>query len=202
MYSCHFFLISSASFRSIPFLSFIEPIFAWNIPLVSLVFLRRALVFPSLLFSSISLHWSLRKAFLPLLAILWNAAFRWVYLSFSPLSFASFLFSAICQPPQITILLFCIYFSWGLFWSLPPVQCYEPPNLVFQACCISDLILWNCRGREMRGRDGRWEARKSCSQLLHSNKMVWFLRWNRYTDDIIYYMSLCISSWTSEEMNI
>ena len=27
-YSCHLFLISSASFRSIPFLSFIEPIFA------------------------------------------------------------------------------------------------------------------------------------------------------------------------------
>ena len=28
MYSCHLFLISSASVRSIPFLSFIEPIFA------------------------------------------------------------------------------------------------------------------------------------------------------------------------------
>ena len=46
------------SFRSIPFLSFIEPIFAWNVPLVSLIFLKRSLVFPILLFSSISLHWS------------------------------------------------------------------------------------------------------------------------------------------------
>ena len=35
VYSCHLFLISSASVRSIPFLSFIEPIFAWNVPLVS-----------------------------------------------------------------------------------------------------------------------------------------------------------------------
>ena len=35
VYSCYLFLISSASVRSIPFLSFIEPIFAWNIPLVS-----------------------------------------------------------------------------------------------------------------------------------------------------------------------
>ena len=78
VYSCHLFLISSASVRSIPFLSFIEPIFAWNVPLVSLVFLKRSLVFPILLFSSISLHWSLRKAFLSLLAILWNSAFRWV----------------------------------------------------------------------------------------------------------------------------
>ena len=73
----------SASVRSIPFLSFIEPIFAWNVPLVSLIILKRSLVFPILLFSSISLHWSLRKAFLYLLAILWNSAFRWEYLSFS-----------------------------------------------------------------------------------------------------------------------
>ena len=64
VYSCHLFLISSASVRSIPFLSFVEPIFAWNVPLVSLIFLKRSLVFPILLFSSISSHWSLRKAFL------------------------------------------------------------------------------------------------------------------------------------------
>ena len=37
--------------------------------LVSLIFLKRSLVFPILLFSSISLHWSMRKAFLSLLAI-------------------------------------------------------------------------------------------------------------------------------------
>ena len=35
VYSCHLFLISSASVRSIPFLSFIVLIFAWNVPLVS-----------------------------------------------------------------------------------------------------------------------------------------------------------------------
>jgi len=70
VYSCHLFLISSASVRSILFLSFIEPIFAWNFPLVALIFLKKSLVFPIPLFSSISLHWSLRKAFLSLLAIL------------------------------------------------------------------------------------------------------------------------------------
>ena len=36
VFSCYLFLIYSASVRSIPFLSFIEPIFAWNVPLVSL----------------------------------------------------------------------------------------------------------------------------------------------------------------------
>ena len=97
VYSCHLFLISSASVRSIPFLFFIEPIFAWNVPLIFLIFLKRSLIFPILLFSSISLHRSLRKAFLSLLAILWNSAFKWEYVSFSPLLFASLLFTAICK---------------------------------------------------------------------------------------------------------
>ena len=62
---------------------------------VFLIFLKRSLVFPILLFSFISLHWSLRQAFLSLLAILWNSSFRWVYLSFPPSLLASLLFSAI-----------------------------------------------------------------------------------------------------------
>ena len=49
VYSCHLFLISS-SVRFLPFLSFIEPIFAWNVPLVSVIFLKRSLLFPILLF--------------------------------------------------------------------------------------------------------------------------------------------------------
>ena len=88
VYSCQLFLISSASVRSTPLLSFIMPIFAWNVPLVSLIFLKRSLVFSILLFSCISLHWSLQKAFLSLSGILWNSALKWVYLSFSPLPFA------------------------------------------------------------------------------------------------------------------
>ena len=70
----------TVSVRSVQFMSFIKPIFVWNVPLVSLIFLRRSLVFPILLFSSISLCWSLRKALFSLLAILWNSAFRWIYL--------------------------------------------------------------------------------------------------------------------------
>ena len=97
VYSCHLFLMFSASVRSIPFLSFIKLIFAWNVPLVSLTFLKRSLVFPILLFSSISLHWSLEKSVLSLLANLWNSAFKWAYLSYSPLPFTSLLFSAICK---------------------------------------------------------------------------------------------------------
>ena len=126
--------------RSIPLLSFIESIFSWNVPLVSLIFLKRALVFPILLFSSISVHWSLRKAFLPLLAILWNSAFKWDYLSFSPLFFTPLPFTAICKASSDNHFAFCIPFPWGWSWFLSPVQCHEPPSIVHQAFYLSDLI--------------------------------------------------------------
>ena len=100
---------------------------------ISLIFLKWSLVFPILLFSSICLHWLLRKAFLSLLAILWNSAFRCLYLSFSPLPFASLLFSAICEASSDNHFAFCISFSWGCSRSLPPVHCPKPPSIVLQA---------------------------------------------------------------------
>ena len=141
VYSCHLVLISSASVRSRPFLSFIEPVFAWNVPLVSLIFLKRALVFPILLFSSISLHWSPRKAFLSLLAILWNSAFRCFYLSFSPLLFASLLFTAICKASPDSHFAFLHFFFLGLV-------------LITASCTMShsrnalqvSLLLWQVSG--------------------------------------------------------
>ena len=70
VYSCYLSLISSASLRSLLLLSFILPILAWNVPLIYPVFLKRSLffliVFPILLFSSTSLHCSLKKVFLSL----------------------------------------------------------------------------------------------------------------------------------------
>ena len=62
VYSCHLFLVSSI--RSLQFLSFIMPFFAWNVPLISVTLLKWSLIFPSLLFFSTSLHCSLKKAFL------------------------------------------------------------------------------------------------------------------------------------------
>jgi len=116
VYSC-LLLIFYASVRSIPFLSFIVPIFAGKFPLISLIFLTRSLVFPILLFSSISLlflcHWSLRKAFLSLLAILWDSSFKWAFF-FSPLPFTSLLFIAVCKASSDKILPFCISFFVGM----------------------------------------------------------------------------------------
>ena len=133
VYSCHLFLISSASVRSILFLSFIEPIFAWNVPLVCLVFLKRSLVFPILLFSSISLHWSLGKAFLSSLLLFGTLHSVGYIFSFIPCLSHLFFLQVFVKPPQTTILPFCISFSWGWSWSLPAVHCHGTPSIVLQA---------------------------------------------------------------------
>ena len=114
VYSCHLFLIYFASVMSISFLSFIVPIFSWNVCLVSLIFLKTSLVFPILLFSSISLHWSLRKPFLPLLALFGTLHSYWVYVSLSPLSFTSLLFSAICKDSSDKYFAFLHFFFLGM----------------------------------------------------------------------------------------
>ena len=56
-------------------------------------------------------------AFLSLLAILWSSAFKWVYLSFSPLPFASLLFSAICKTSSGNDFTFCISFRAAISFS-------------------------------------------------------------------------------------
>ena len=84
VYSCHLFSISYSSLRFLPFLSSTVPIFAWNGALISLIFLKRFLVFPIVLFPSISLHCSFKKVVLSLLAILWHSAFSWVHFPFLP----------------------------------------------------------------------------------------------------------------------
>ena len=140
MYSCHLFLISSASGGSIPFLSFIVTIFAWNVPLVSLIFLKRYLVFPILLFFSIS--WLLRKPSLSLLSILWISAFKWVYLTFILCLLHLFFSQLFVRLPQTSIFSIYISFSWGWSWSLPPLQCHEASSIVHQVLHLSDLIPW------------------------------------------------------------
>ena len=103
----------------------------------AIAFSKRSLVFAILLPSSISLHWSLRKAFLSLFALLWNSEFRWVYISFSPLPFTSLLiYSKASLDNHFAFLHF--FFPWGWSWSLPPVQCHESPFIV-QALCLSDI---------------------------------------------------------------
>ena len=124
----------------IPFLSFIVLIFAWNVPLVSLIFMKRSLVFPILLFSSI-LCIDLEEGFLisPWYSLELCIQIGISFLFSFAFSSSSFLF---VKPSQTTVLPFCISFSWIWFWSLPPVQCHEPPSIVLQALSLSELIPW------------------------------------------------------------
>ena len=82
------------------------------------------------------------EGFLISLCSFWNSAFRWVYLSFSPLPFTFLLFSAICMDSSDDHFAFCISFSWEWSWSLPPVQCHKPLSIVLQGLCLSNLIPW------------------------------------------------------------
>ena len=114
VYSCYLFLISSASVRSIPFLSFIQPIFAWNVPLVSLIFLKRSLVFPILLFSSFLCidHWG-RLSYLSLLFFGTAHSNGYIFL-FLILLFACLVFSAICKASSDNHFAFLHFFFLGM----------------------------------------------------------------------------------------
>ena len=115
VYFCHLFLISSAFVMSLTFLSLIMSILAWNVPLISPLFLKRPLVFSIVLFSSISLHCSLKKVFLSLLAILWDSAYSWVYLSPSPLLFTSLPSSIIFYSFLRQVLCFLHFYFFEIF---------------------------------------------------------------------------------------
>ena len=106
------------------------------------IFLKRSLVFLIILFSSISMHWSLRKSFLSLLAILWNSAFKCVYLFFSPLPFTSLHFTAIDKASSDNHFAFLHFFFLGMVLITASCPMSWTSVHVLQALCLSDLIPW------------------------------------------------------------
>ena len=125
VFLCHLFLVSSASVRSIQFPSFIKPIFAWNIPLVSLILFNESLVFSILLVSSICTDHCGRLSYLSLLffGTLYSNGYIFPFsFAFCFSSFHSYLQSLLRQP-------FC--FSAFLFLEddLDPCLLYSITNL-------------------------------------------------------------------------
>ena len=140
VYFCYLFLKSSASVRSLPFLSFIEPIFAWNVPLVPLIFLNKSLVFLFYCFP-VSLH--TEEGFFYLSLLFSETLYSDVYMfPFLLCLFPYLLSTAVCKASSGNHFAFLHCFCWGWCWSLPPVQCHEAPYIVLQALCLSDLIPW------------------------------------------------------------
>ena len=116
MYSCHLFLISSASVRSIPFLSFIVPIFVWNIPLVSnfledISSLSHSIVF--LYFFAVITE----EGFIISPCYSLEVCIQMVYLSFFSYPLASLLFSAICKASSDNYFAFLHFFFLWLHWA-------------------------------------------------------------------------------------
>ena len=72
----------------------------------------------------------------------WYSAFSCVYLSLSLLLLTSLLCSAICKSSSDNHVAFLHFFFFGMVWSLPSIQCYEPLSIVLWAVCLPDLILW------------------------------------------------------------
>ena len=156
MYSCHLFLISSASLRSIPLLVLYCAHLCLKCSLGISNFLEEIANLSYSIISSISLQCLLKKAILSLLAILWNSAFSWVYLSLSPLPFASPLFSPICKAYSNNHFAFLHFFCLGtvlvttsyiILWtsvhsfSGTLFTRYNPLNLfVISTVVIRDLI--------------------------------------------------------------
>ena len=131
LYSCHLFLISSGSlgpYHFCPLLcpSLMKSSFGISNFLEEISSLSHSIVF--LCFFALTL----RTAFLSLLAIHWNSAFRWIYLSFFPLPFTSLLCSAVCKASADNHFAFLQFLFLG---DAPPVQCYKPPSVALQELC-------------------------------------------------------------------
>ena len=111
VYSYHLFLISSASVSSLSFLSFTVPIFAWNILLVSPIFLERS---PSLFHSIVRLYFfcifHLRRFYL---FLLFSGILHSVECIFPFLFYLLYFFfpQLYVRSPQTTTLPSCISFS-------------------------------------------------------------------------------------------
>ena len=128
-YSCHLFLISSASVRSIPFLSCIEPIFAWNVHWVSLIFLKRSLVFPILFFPLFLCtdRWG-RLSYLCLLFLGTLHSNGYIFPFLLCLSMILF-YSQLCKASSDNHLAFLHLFFLGMVLTTASVYtCHEPPS--------------------------------------------------------------------------
>ena len=115
--------------------SFIVPFACYSVPLESLIFLKRSLIFPILLFSSISLHCSLRKVYLSLLffGTLHSDGYIFPFLLCLLLLFFSQLFVRL---PQTTIN--CMETAstvWKLRW--------EERDSRHRGYCVQDSNVWN-----------------------------------------------------------
>ena len=141
VYSCHLFLITSASGRSIPFLSFIVLIFAWNVPLVSLNFLEGI---SCLSHSVVFLYFFAlitEEGFLIFLCYSLELCIQMSISFLSSLPLASLLFSAICKASSDSHFPFFHFVFLGMI--LISASCAMSQTSIHSSSgSLSDLIPW------------------------------------------------------------
>ena len=122
VYSFHFFLITSASTRSLPFLFFIVPIFGQYVPLILPIFLKIFLVFPFCCFPLFLciVHW--RRFFCFSLLFVGTQPLVWCTFPFLPWFSLLFSLQLFGKPPQTTTLPSCYFYPLGWFLSWLPTQ--------------------------------------------------------------------------------
>ena len=139
VYSFHLSLISFTSVRSLPFLSFIEPIFAWNGPLISLVSWSDLYSFPFYcfpLFLCTDCWWRLSYLFLLFFGTLHSVVYIFAFLLCFSLLFFS---TAICKASPDSHFAFLHFFSMGMV--LIPVSCTMSQTSVHSSSgTLSDLV--------------------------------------------------------------
>ena len=95
-----------------------------------------------LLFSSTSLHCSWKKTFVLFFHFLWNSAFSWIYLSGSPLLFASLLSSAVCKASSDNHFAFLHFFLFCMVLVTDSYTVLYTSIHRSQELCLPDLIFW------------------------------------------------------------
>ena len=140
VYFWHLFLMSSASVRHFPFLSFMVPILAQNVPLTSPIFLQRSLVFPTLTFPLFLCTVHLRPSYLSLLFSRLSLQLG-IWFPFS-LAYHLSSFLSHCEASSDNPFAFLRFFISGVV--LLTSSCTVLQTIVPQALCLSDLIPWIC----------------------------------------------------------
>ena len=119
------------------------PIFPWNVPLVSLIFLMRSLVFSILCFSLfLCIEFWGRVSYLPSLFFGTLPSDGYIFPFHLAFHF-SFLFLAICKASSDNHFAFLHFFFLGMVLITASCTVYKHLSIALQALCLSsDLIPW------------------------------------------------------------
>ena len=134
--------------------------FTWNVPLISLIFGKRYLVFPILFFSLYFFALIAEEGFLISPCSSLELCIQWVYLFFSSLPFSSLLFTTLCKASSDNHFAFLHFLSLGMV-LIPVSYTVSWTSIHSSSGTLSDLIpsiylslpLYNHKGFDSNHRD-------------------------------------------------